>query len=241
MLVSNRLLACALIVFAVPYASIALSADADLSVMEIGGLYQKDGKGLYDQVVSAASAKSDVSFKIQHVPPKRAFANFETGKSLCMAPANTNPDFYNFSFKTVQSASMTEAKVYIFTKAGSSPVSDVTALKGMKVGVRQGMPYGNNIENSGLSLVAASSIETNIKKLNAGRIDVFLAYWPDVYAAFDAMGVDPLPHAADQPVAVHNDSILCRDTPEGRAAIEAFDKGYKAIEGDGTLAKIMGG
>lgn len=216
------------------------AAETTIAVLEIDGLYQKDGKGLYDQVLAAVSGASDAQYSFKYLPPKRALAAFESGAVDCVSPANTNPDFYSFSFKTVQSVSMTDAKVYIFTKAGTAPVSDISSLDGKKVGIRLGMPYGNKVETSNINFVTAPTIETNIKKLDAGRIDAFLAYWPDAYAIFDSLGMAHLPHTMDKPVAVHQDTILCRDDKNGQAIVGNFNSGFKTLEGNGELAKILG-
>ncbi|MBL4907152.1 MAG: hypothetical protein JKX94_06855, partial [Sneathiella sp.] len=85
----------------------------------------------------------------------------------------------------------------------------------------------------------APSIESNVKKLKAGRIDAFLAYWPDAYTIFDEMGMPYLPHTANTPIAIHQDALLCRDDEIGKAVISNFNKGYKKIEINGSLAKIF--
>ena len=218
----------------------AALAATKIVAMKIDGLYQKDGKGLYDQIVAAAAKQSGQGIEIQVVAPNRALKDFESGKYACVSPANTNPDFYDFKFSTVESKSMTTAKIYIFTKAGSQPITDLASLKGKKVGICKGLPYGAKVEGAGLKLIKAGSDEANVKKLMAGRIDAFLAYTPDMYTVFRAMGIKPLAHDANKPVAVHEDTILCRKDKGGDAIVAAFNKGFQGIEKSGELAKILG-
>ena len=79
-----------------------------------------------------------------------------------------------------------------------------------------------------------------MKKLKAGRIDAFLAYTPDMMTVFQDMGMSPLPYAADQPVAVHEDTVLCRKDKGGDEIVAAFNAGFKKIEASGELGKILG-
>lgn len=218
----------------------AYGAEYKVAAIQIDGLHQTDGGGLYDQVFSAINNTSEDQFSVTVMAPNRAFKDFEAGKYDCITPANTNPDFYQFAFETIASTAMTEAKVYLFTKKGSSPETDLSKFSDKKVGVRSGMPYGNTVENSGIKQVEGRTIEANIKKLAAGRIDAFLAYWPDVYAVFDSLGMEQLPHNPDSPVARHDDTLLCRTDKNGAAAVPAFNDGFGTLESNGELTRIFG-
>ena len=92
-------------------------------------------------------------------------------------------------------------------------LSRLSDLKGMKVGVRTGMPYGSRVEKAGLNLIKAKTDEANVKKLKAGRIDAFLAYTPDMMTVFQDLGMSPLPHAADKPVAIAVGSPFGHSSP----------------------------
>ena len=237
----NRIVVSALaFAAAMTFAVSAQSAGGSIAAMEIDGLYQKDGKGLYDQIVAAATKNGGQALPVKVVHPNRAFKEFESGKVACISPANTNPAFYSFKFETVESASMTTAKVYIFTKTGSKPITDLAELKGKKVGIRSGMPYGNKVEGAGLNLVKAKTDEANVKKLNAGRIDAFLAYTPDMLTLFQNMGIEPLSYDESRPIAVHEDTVLCRKDKGGDQIVANFNAGFKKIESSGELNKILG-
>ncbi len=216
-----------------------VAREIQVVALKIDGLLQKDGQGLYDQVFAAVNQISGNDLTMRVVAPARSFQEFESGAAACILPANVNPDFYDFSFETVQSEPWFVAKVYLFTAAGSEPVSDLSALVGKKVGIRSGMPYGNNVESAGLNLVNARTIEANIKKLAAGRIDAFLAYYPDVYAVFETVGMEPLPHVVYEPIAVHEDALLCRKDMGGEAIVAKFNAALKKLEENGALARIL--
>lgn len=76
------------------------------------------------------------------------------------------------------------------------------------------------------------------KKVQIGRIDAFIAYVPDAYNAFRGLGIAPLPHDVAHPVAVHLDSLVCRNVqPE---FIEQFNKLLKELRDSGRLKSILG-
>ena len=177
--------------------------------IEIPGLHDKSGNGEYDKIVNKALvSKGKAILKV--LPPARAEAEFKNCNNCCFSPANKNPDFYDFGSDIVQTKPMNTAKVYIFTAPGSTIISSLDGLKGKKIGTRKGMPYGNAFNNAGLTVNEVSDIEKNITKLKNGRIDAFVAYVPDAYIAFDAMGIPAFPHAEDKPIATHPDSLVCR-------------------------------
>lgn len=221
------------------YANVSVAEEVEIAVVDIPGLFEKGETGLYDKVVQAVGAKNGVTYKLTLLPPKRAVKAFEIGQAPCHGPANSNPDFYSFGFDTVESPSMTDAKVYIFSAPGKAATANLDDIKGMKVGGRAGMPYGNKVDNANLGLKLSNDIKANIKKAQSGRLDYFIAYTPDIYTAFDELGMDPLPHVKDKPISIHYDRIVCRGDQAGSAIIKKFNEGYKAIEADGTLDKIF--
>lgn len=101
----------------------AVASESPVAALEIDGLFQKDGQGIYDQVFTAVKQQAGDIIQSQTVAPNRAFKDFEAGKVACLSPANTNADFYQFEFATTQSTPMSTAMVYVFTRAGSAPGS----------------------------------------------------------------------------------------------------------------------
>lgn len=188
--------------------------------IEIPGLFQKDGMGEYDTVLKKAQQKID--FKQVTVPAARAFLAFKKCTSCCLTPANKNPNFYDFGSQYIETKPIATAKIYIFSK--NEKISSLVDLKNLKVGVRRGMPYGKRYERAGLNVSLANTIEQNIKKLEKGRIDAFLAYSPDVWAAFKALNVKPFMYDKEHPVAVHPDSIVCKKSDLTKKFVDVFNQ-----------------
>lgn len=191
--------------------STAVQSEVSIFALDIPGLHQKDGGGEYDKIISKAVVQSGKA-KVVVLPPARAEAEFAKCSNCCLSPANKNPDFYEYGDKVVVSKAMSVAKVYIFTGRGKPVINDLKGLAGKSVGARNGMPYGKKFDASGISPKLVSDIKTNIKKIDSGRIDAFIAYFPDAYTVFEELGIDPYPHDVEHPIAVHPDSLVCRGT-----------------------------
>ncbi len=199
----------------------------------IDGLHQTDGQGFYDRVFS--QIETDTAARLDVLPPKRTEMAFDACPTCCTSPANLNPEFYDYPSSFLVSDAMSEARVYIFTAPGTPALSSLSELAGLRVGTRQGMPYGTSIENAGLTLDDAPTIEANIQKLKAGRIDAFLAYTPDAYLAFEELGVDKFPHVEEAPVVVHPDALVCKPSPETEAYLAEFNASLADLIASGQL------
>jgi len=216
----------------------AHAQEANVAGLDIPGLHQKNGEGLYDKVLKAA-AKKGATAVVEPMAPNRAFHEFESGNMPCVSPANKKPAFYDYGEDFIQSTAMFEAKIYIFTSRGSEPIRDLDSLKGKTVGIRSGMPYGKNVMNSGLELREASTIEANIAKLKHDRIDAFIAFYPDSHTVFHDKGMEPLPYAADHPVEIMPDRVVCHDTQRGRDVVDSLNKALAKLEESGRLSKLI--
>lgn len=188
--------------------------------IDIPGLHNNDGQGIYDVMIHDATGQD-----VLIMSPARAVNAYDSCTDCCISPANKNPDFYNYGAEHIVSKPMFTAQIFIFSKPGNAIVSDVSLLKGKKVGARKGMPYGDNVESSGARFMRVDKLAKNINKLERGRLDYMIAYTPDIYDVFDTLGKEPFPHAKSEPVASHEDSLLCKDTPENRALIEKLNAG----------------
>ncbi|QDG78236.1 transporter substrate-binding domain-containing protein [Labrenzia sp. PHM005] len=197
------------------------AAGITIIATEIEGLHQGDGKGFYDEVLTSMTSSFPVALKV--LPPNRAAIEFERCENCCLSPANKNTDFYDYPADYLVTTAMTEAKVYIWTAPGSAPVNSLSDLAGKKVGARHGMTYGNAVESAGIKFDLASTINQSIKKLEVGRLDAFIAYVLDAYTTFEEMGKEPFPHDKANPVAVHDDSVLCKPTSETEVFVREFN------------------
>lgn len=203
------------------YSSSLLAVPPTIYAIEIEGLHQKDGKGEYDVIIKNALV-NEKRAKLKVMPPARVEKTFETCSNCCWSPANKNPEFYQFDDSVVVSKPMGIAKIHLFTKPGSEVLNSWDQLADKKVGFRHGMPYGKTFDAGKFKKNGVKSIEKNIALLEAGRIDAFVAYVPDAYVVFEALGKLPFPHDEDHPLVEHPDALACRGVDA--KTIEDFNK-----------------
>lgn len=215
----------------------AVWAEVTIYGAGIPGLYQKDGKGVYDTVVNKTLVEKGLA-KLKVLPPARADSEFSNCQNCCFGPANKNPEFYSFGADVLETEAMNTALVYIFSAPGKPTYSTYGELKGKKVGTRRGMIYGNSFEAAGLTVKVGNKLEQNIKMLESGRLDAMVAYVPDVYLVLAAMGKDTLPHLKTSPVAVHKDNLVCRGVKQ--EFIDQFNQNLSALSQSGELKNILG-
>nr|WP_319492843.1 transporter substrate-binding domain-containing protein [uncultured Desulfobacter sp.] len=197
-------------------------AEPTIYAIEIPGLHEKSLGGEYDKIIDKVLLKPGLA-TLKILPPAKVIDIFSKCDNCCFSPANLNKEFYDFGDDVVKTKPMNIAKIYIFTAKGKETFNDLSQLKDKKVGARFGMPYGKTFDASGLNVEYAKTIELNIKKLDKGRLDAFIAYVPDAYDAFKNLNVEPYPHDVDNPIAVHEDCLVCRGV--SAEMIETFNNG----------------
>ncbi len=212
-------------------------AEVRIIGIDIPGLYQKDGKGVYDQVVGEVVVKQGLA-AVQTLPPARAENDFSKCLNCCMSPANGNPEFYELGPDMTVSDPMNHARVYVFTRKGEPLINSLEGLKGKKNGIRHGMPYGKSFENADLNVQKAHTLASNFKKLEKGRLDAVVAYIPDAYIYFKEQGMEPFPHDVDRPLVAHDDALLCRGVDQ--SFMDAFNSGLKGLRDSGKLKSLLG-
>ncbi len=205
--------------------------------LKIDGLHQKDGQGTYDLVVNEA-LKSKESFKLEVKEPAHAEKLFSKCSNCCISPANKNPEFYDYGADSKVTQAMNYAKIYIYSAKGKTAITGLSGLKGKKVGIRHGLPYGKSFDNAGLVVKAVDKIEKNIKKIDHGSIDAFVAYVPDANIIFKSLGLDPYPHDMGNPLAVHPDALVCKGVSDN--FINTFNTAIKSMTSSGRLKAILG-
>jgi len=210
----------------------------DIYMTDIEGLHQKDEQGVYDLILKEALTKVTAPVTLNLGGPEETFKTFESCTDCCYTPANNSPLFYDWEGDIVELAAMNYAKVYIFSAPGKPAYSTFDQLKGKRVGARTGMDYGKDVAASGIPLTTSDSIVDNIKKLDAGELDAFIAFVPDAYLAFKSLNVQPYPHSERTPMAIHIDRVICRGAPG--EFTDSLNNAMKALRKNGTMRRILG-
>ncbi|MDB5820022.1 MAG: hypothetical protein JWQ11_3662 [Rhizobacter sp.] len=216
----------------------ASCAEPKIGATLIPGVFEADKSGDYDKAMAALRTASGLALEVLSQPPARVEEDLRQHKIDCMVPFDVR--FWTGSEKLVNSEPVNVAKIFIFTKAGDGPYTSLEPLKGKRVGGRRGLNYGPKVDAAGMKLDPVNEDDQNVQKLDSGRIDAFLAYVPDMWI-WAAEKKRQLPnHDAAHPFEVHNDALLCHDTPETRAFLKTFDAAVVKLRASGEMKKLLG-
>ncbi|HZH28547.1 MAG TPA: transporter substrate-binding domain-containing protein [Azospirillaceae bacterium] len=199
-------------------------------------ILEEPGKGPYFDFAQELAKRSGLQFKINLGPIARAAKTFNDGDALCLYPSITD----NVTAKYVMTQSFNWVKFFVYTRPDTPAISDLSALKGKRVGTVIGYDYGGLVQKQGLTADAAQDEETNIKKLAAGRLDALIGARQDVELALKRLKMAPLNHDATKPVYQIDDAMLCADTPQGHAVVEKVNTAIKSMLAEGAVKPLLG-
>ena len=136
---------------------------------------------------------------------------------------------------------------YFYLKKNKFSQRTPDQLKALKIGITNGYSYGLTFDtakkNHQLIIDSAPTDEVNLKKLLAGRIDLFAAdlmlgqyLIKTTLSTTEASQVEPYP----RPFASENGYLLIsRNTPFAREIAVRFNSGLKKLKQSGAYAKIL--
>ncbi|CUH77447.1 putative amino-acid ABC transporter-binding protein precursor [Tritonibacter multivorans] len=194
--------------------------------------------GLDTAVVDAVFEALGVSVEHAPRPWKRALAEFEHGDTDVLFQFKHN-DTRDAKWHIVRLRSNNQA---YFVTAGSD-VQDITSLEdlsGLTVGVMAGFSYNDAFDAaSNFKKAAAPSLEANIKKLKAGRVDVVIAN----EAVFDhtarTLGLSDAFRTMPTPATKGARYIGFQKTPEGIALGDKFKAKLEEMQSSGAVDDIV--
>jgi len=195
----------------------------------------KDGKavGIYPAIIQAAFKHMNVAVTLQPEPWKRALDETDNGKAG-IGGVYKNADRekkYDFSEKL-----FTEKIQVFYSKTAPVVFSRLDDLKGKKVGVIRGWSYGDDFDNARKTgaVIAedGDSDESNIRKLDAGHLDVVIAVAESGAAI---MAKDKNVGVVATPLTQNATYIAFSKTANMKALLQQFDQALKDMQKTGEL------
>lgn len=203
-------------------------------------LEKGESDGLVSAIVKAMAKHVGHSGKIDHLPWVRCLKMASTTNQAApplIIPLNRSKKREN-TYKWI--VELYRDETVLVTKKGQQPVmEDVKLAKNLRTGVLMASPLEQQLRTAGFSKIDPSTDEdTNARKLNAGRLDVWHVARMVAPFVYNRLGLDSteLQYGAKLDV---NDLYLAgpKDFPEAEA--KKWRQAYEKIKADGTLAKII--
>lgn len=210
-----------------------------ISAYEIKGVVEQDRSGDYDQVIQKALQAIDGGVEYRARPTPRANLEFENKEADCIFPVDER--FYKSQAKLINSEPINIAKVYIYSRKGDGPWHSLDQIRGKKIGIKAGVPLGPKWDSSGLKAEVVKKDEQNIVKLNERRIDVFLAFVPDMNILGVQMGIEKMPiFDSARPFEAHREALLCHESEKVRSFLKKFNSEIVSMKKKGALRVLLG-
>ncbi|HXA46151.1 MAG TPA: transporter substrate-binding domain-containing protein [Burkholderiaceae bacterium] len=218
-----------------------------IAAIDIPGLLEPSQNGTYDRVLARIAEMAGEKWQLNYLPAKRVNAVL-TAEGSCAIPYDLH-HFNEISAESkgalIASLPINVAKVYLFTAPDSVPLGDIPDKSHFVVGVRRGLPYGQDVDRLLVShperFLVANSEESNIRMLLSGGINAMLAFLPDINHYYQTHpGTPALVFDKEKPIVVYKDSIVCGNTPENSHLIDQINNGLTQMRSSGELKKILG-
>lgn len=214
----------------------ALAAPVQISVIELPGIIEPPGKGVYYDVLQDVAKGAGLEFEIGIKPMARVFDDLNNGRAQCILPGLSD----GIKVPHVSGKPFNGVNYYIYTPEGAPLISSLEGLAGKRVGKIHGFTYSPEIDNAThFTAEAGKDEETNIKKMRAGRLDAIIGAKQDVDHALGNLG-GGLSFDPAKPVFKVTDNIACADNEVGRAVIQATDTVFGDMLASGEMKKALG-
>lgn len=224
---------------AATFASAAGPVIIDLDSANAPFMSAKDGKavGIYPAIIQAAFKHMNVAVTLQPEPWKRALEETDNGKAG-IGGVYKNADRekkYDFSDKL-----FTEKIQVFYSKTAPVAFGRLDDLKGKKVGVIRGWSYGDDFDEARKTgaVIAedGDSDEGNIRKLDAGHLDVVIAVAESGAAI---MAKDKNVGVVATPLTQNPTYLAFAKTANMKALLQQFDQALKEMQKTGELKSAV--
>lgn len=171
-------------------------------------------------------------------PWTRAMFNVKKNKVDILFPTGKNKErekIFHYSKSPIN-----EVQFLVYTKKNRHlPWTDLTSLKGLKIGVNRGFNYGDRWhQTTGINKIEINTIVQGFTMLDSNRLDGFLGYessWDYILKENGWVNkYDKLPPFD----GTQEFLVTSRTNKVGTRFIDIYDQGKKIIEDNGLLKKI---
>jgi polar amino acid transport system substrate-binding protein len=197
---------------------------------------ESSDKGLFVDLTKEIARRNKLDIKIIVSPANQVFLDFANGKVDGFFPAldvnvptgamATTPYYFKVD--------------YAFYKK-DKPVRSLTALRGKNVGLTFRYPYSRLLmEDKAIQFAYAKSDIDNMKKLDSGTLDAFVAEEQSGLEAMKLAKAKDITFDKKAPLSVQNVYYAFQDSNEGRRLQKIFSVEIERLRKEGKLKTLVG-
>lgn len=208
-----------------------------LATFPIPLMVESKNEGIFIELAQALAQEVELELNIIVLPPLRTLQEFAADKVDGIFPGLS----VNMPGNYERSDSVYVKRDYAFTTKGKPLLVTIDDLLGKYVGITAGYPYVKALtDRDGIYLEYANSDEQNVKKLLAGRIDVFVVEEKSGLKAFENNGSsDNLLYNPERPLSEQDVFFAFQNNDRGKYLVNIINEALSRLKNDGTLDNIM--
>ena len=190
----------------------------------------KDGSGIYFELIKSVFANEGIKVKFQIMPWKRARLTVEKRQQDGIIGVYEGED----KLFTYPKLNIDRDVVYVVFKKGKGWKNPTESLAGKKVSWRRGYGFETQI-NSKFTLKEVDTVDQGLKMLAAGRIDYLVDYIKDIEVSAKKHSIDLKDFTIVNDFAGNKIFIAFSRDESGRNLAKIWDRGLtKILKGDRT-------
>ncbi len=206
--------------------------------------FRPNGTDQHNRLFNEMNARG-FNFNIEYLPLVRAMRSMGEDKSACAYPTSIstlvriNPGLK--AENLIQSASIDKVEMKALVLPGSPQVKSLEDMNGKSVAIWNGLDPKIFLPGVDAKIELTSTEKTRVQMLNNKRVDVILAFIPDVQLVSLDLGY-PIPdtEGALTLITGNGSHLVCHDTPFNRSKMKQFDKLLAGFKEKGMLREVLG-
>jgi hypothetical protein len=200
------------------------------------GVIKDDHNGAYQLILKEAAKRANINIIEKVLPLKRAVNEFLAKEHLAIyGMTNAIIDEVGAG-KIITSYPLGAFKLYLFTRKGELSISNLSQLRGKKIGGVIGYEaYYQKLIKQKIPIDYVADEENQLMKLKLKRVDAVLGFFPDWSPIAKTLSYDP-----NFPVSIGYDYMTVWNTAKGREFVNKISPALMEMKKDGTLKKLLG-
>lgn len=200
-------------------------------------MVESENRGVFIRLAEAVAEEAGQELTIALFPTQRVREEFVERHLDVIFPAID----VSMNSPYLATTAVYSKRIFAFTRTADPRVLKATDMAGKRVGYTAGFSYSDDVLSvAGASYQSTITDPQNIKKLLAGRIDVFIGDERSALRAIAEQQADDLVHyERTQPLSEHPVFFAFQRTPRGSELHQRFNQALARMAADGRLAAIL--
>lgn len=195
-----------------------------------------ESSGTFIELSKEIARQLKIDIDIQSYPALRAIDYFNKNQNVVLLPGSQwkleGHEYY-------ESEPIYTKKVFIYSRSPQNFTS-IQNLANKRVGITLGYSYPPELRQvPGIEIQVAPTDESNLKKLRANRIDVFLGEEYSAKFTMEKLNLKDIHFNKNQPLSAQPIFYAFQKTPQGLVWRQKFDTVIKSLKKSGQLDKIV--